>query len=165
MIDNTQGKGVWPNYCTRASRPSFKDVYSSHRAENTAGSGCGMNPRAGTGLNRSCGSWNCSSWGFWGIRAMKGWSRQMGERLRGRASTARGWGGEKGEDRGGKGKRKEGGNGRRERKGRKKGSGGGKGETNSTTQPCSPVAERDHTSEHIPGTGAARRVKQTPTRC
>lgn len=93
----------------------------------------------------------------------------MGERLRGRASTARGWGGEKGER--GKGKTEEGRERERkeameERKGRGgKREAGGKGETNSTTQPCSPVAERDHTSEHIPGTGAARRVKQTPTRC
>lgn len=63
----------------------------------------------------------------------------MGERLRGRASTARGWGGEKGEDRGGKGKRKEGGNGRRERKGRKKGSGGERGNqlNNPALFPCS----------------------------
>lgn len=115
------------------------DVYSSLRAQNAPDSGCGSSRDGSQCWNSTpetlSGSRNRSRRGFLGMAAVKGWSRQMGERLcgsgsRGRANTAWGWGGKEGEGKkgergkekaeGGRQRERKEGNERKEREGKKK---------------------------------------------
>lgn len=108
------------------------DVYSSLRAQNAPGSGCGSSRDESQCWNSTpealSGSRSRSRRRLLGMAAVKGWSGQMGERLcgsgsRGRANTAWGWGGKEGEGKKGeRGKEKaEGGRQREREEGKGKG--------------------------------------------